>query len=34
MIYILDAYNIIHKIPALESLLDRDLPQHAPAKIK
>ena len=25
MIYILDAYNIIHKIPALESLLDRDL---------
>ena len=71
MIYILDAYNVIHKIPALESLLDqnlrsardalialssrlllrradlaqiilvfdgksayRDLPQHAPAKIK
>ena len=25
MIYILDAYNVIHKIPALESLLDKNL---------
>ena len=25
MIYILDAYNVIHKIPALERLLDQDL---------
>ena len=27
MIYILDAYNVIHKIPALENLLDRNLRQ-------
>lgn len=27
MIYILDAYNVIHKIPSLQAALDKDLRQ-------